>query len=82
MTRTTISLHESVLRKTKKLAHDQHTTLGEAITELLNIGLAQKANSMQYQKKTLSLPSFNMGEPLVPLEDKEALMSVLDRKII
>ncbi len=81
MARITINLHESVLRKTRKLAHDQHTTLGEAITELLNIGLAQKTSALQHNKKPFSLPSFNMGVPLISLEDKEALMLVGQRPV-
>lgn len=77
MTRTTISLHESVLRKVKRLSHDEHTTMGETITELLNLGLRAKENQMKKNKKKFQLKSFSLGTPRVPLEDKDAIYSLL-----
>lgn len=79
MTRTTISLHESVLDKVRSVAHQSHMTLGETITELLNLGLqTKKARHLPQGKKKFHLKSFPMGAPRIPLEDKGALNAVLD----
>jgi hypothetical protein len=78
MTRTTISLHESTLHKVKKLSRQGHSTLGETITELLNIGLNQKRIQLKTTNKKFTLPSFSLGKTKVPLEDKEAVYSLLD----
>ena len=81
MTRTTISLHESTLNKVRKLSRQKHSTLGETITELLNIGLNKKDELTKKTKKKFSLPAFALGKPKVPLEDKDALYSILDEGI-
>ncbi|MDD5674393.1 MAG: hypothetical protein PHC61_09525 [Chitinivibrionales bacterium] len=80
MTRTTICLHESVLKRAKRIAHERQITLGETITELLNKGLQQEAHTAVGNRKPFSLPSFSMGTPFVALEDKEALMSVMEKR--
>lgn len=81
MTRTTISLHESVFGKVRKVAQESHSALGETITELLNLGL--EAKSAQIKKRRQSPPfhlkTYAMGKPMVSLEDKEALNAILDR---
>jgi hypothetical protein len=78
MIRTTISLQESVLKAVKRLAHIDHRSLGETITELLQMGLRQR------EKHSLpnptALPDFSMGAALVSLEDKERLNQILDEK--
>jgi hypothetical protein len=79
MTRTTISLHESVLEKVRTVAHESHTTLGEAITELLTLGLQAKTTRQSPQgNEKFRLKTFSMGAPRIPIEDKEAVNSALD----
>jgi hypothetical protein len=80
MTRRTISLHESVLEKVRKVAHQSDSTLGETITELLNLGLHSKSDQMQKrrQPQQFRLKTHALGTPKVPLEDKEALNAILD----
>ena len=81
MTRTTISLHETILQKVRSVAHQSHATMGETITELLDLGLKAKTARHASQKKTpFILKTFSMGTPRVPLEDKEALNALLDRE--
>lgn len=80
MTRTTICLHESILRETKKLAHARHKTIGETITELLSIGLRNISRESRVSKASFVLPSFNMGNPKTALEDKEAISALLEKK--
>ena len=78
MTRTTISLHESTLNKVKELSRQEHATLGETITELLNLGLSFKKSRLVKAEKKFRLKTFALGNPKVPLEDTEALYSILD----
>jgi hypothetical protein len=79
MTRTTISLHESVLKKVRIVARRSNTTLGETITELLNAGLqSQIARNAKKQRPKFSLKTSPMGVPRIPLEDKDAINSILD----
>ena len=79
MTRTTISLHESVLKKVRIVARRSNTTLGETITELLNAGLQTKTTrNTTKQRQKFSLKTFSMGTPRIPLEDKEAINAILD----
>ena len=79
MTRTTISLHESVLKKVRGIAHQSHITMGEAITELLTLGIESKASHHATRaKRKFSLKSYSMGSPRIPLEDKDALNAILD----
>ena len=80
MTRTTISLHESVLGKVRQVAHQSNSTLGETITELLNLGLHAKNNQIQKrrQPQRFQLKTYAMGTPKVSLEDTEALNAILD----
>ena len=81
MTRTTISLHESVLAKVRTAAHESHSTMGETITELLNIGLRAKSLQRPHRgREKFRLKSFSMGTPRVALEDKEAVNTILDRR--
>jgi hypothetical protein len=79
MTRTTISLHELTLEKVRAVAHQSKATMGETITELLNLGLrAKTAHHHSGRKRQFRLKSFHMGIPRVSLEDKEGLNRMLD----
>jgi hypothetical protein len=80
MTRTTISLHESLLNKVRQTAHQSHRTMGETITELLNLGLQENTTRdlKRLKKPHFKLKTFSMGSTKVPLEDKEALNALLD----
>ena len=78
MIRTTISLHEATLKSAKRLARAEHRSLGETITELLNVGLHQREKQALAPSDRLALPEFSMGKPRIPLEDKEGLFRLLD----
>ncbi|MBL8028428.1 MAG: hypothetical protein JNL74_18530 [Fibrobacteres bacterium] len=79
MTRTTILLHESVLKKAKQRVHETHKTLGETITELLSIGLETTEKANPKRKTHFVLPEFKMGIPKINLTDKDALFKVLEK---
>jgi hypothetical protein len=80
MTRTTISLHESILGKVRQVAHQSDSTLGDTITDLLNLGLHAKTAQIQKrrQPQQFRLKTYAMGTPKISLEDKEALNAILD----
>jgi hypothetical protein len=78
MIRTTISLHEATLKSAKRLARAEHRSLGETITELLNVGLHHREKQFLTSSARPSLPEFSMGKPRIPLEDKEGLFRLLD----
>jgi hypothetical protein len=78
MIRTTINLQESVLAAVKRIAHQEHRSLGETITELLQLGLRQRMEHTL--PNPVSFPDFSMGVPFVALEDKGRLNQVLDDK--
>lgn len=78
MTRTTISLHESTLNKVRELSRQGHTTLGETITELLNLGMNTKRSLLKKTGKKFTLKTFALGKTKIPLENKEAVYSLLD----
>lgn len=78
MIRTTISLQESVLKAVKRLAHKENRSLGETITELLQMGLRQREKHPH--PDPAALPDFSMGAAFVSLEDKDRLNQLLDGK--
>jgi hypothetical protein len=80
MTRTTVSLHESTLRKVRELSRREHHTLGQTVSEILDLGL-QRKDQLRQPRRPFKLPTFHMGAPRVPLEDKEAIAALLERKV-
>jgi hypothetical protein len=75
MPRTTIDIDASVLRELKRRQRREGKTLGQLVSELLAAALAQPRS---VGNRPLRWPSCDM-QPLVDLEDKEAMMRLLDR---
>lgn len=75
--RTTVDIDAVVLKEVKRLQRDERKTLGAVVSELLAAALAAK-EKRQPRKKPFRLRSFNMGRPLVDLEDKHAVQALLD----
>jgi hypothetical protein len=80
MTRTTVCLHESILKTAKQIAHDEQRTLGETISELLGIGIHFKKRKVARSGETIRLKTYSMGSPNIPLEDKEAILSAIEKR--
>lgn len=80
MTRTTISLHETTLAKVRDLSRSEQLSLGETITELLNLGIECKKAISQQKNGVFTLKTASMGQPKVPLEDKEAIYHLVNEK--
>ncbi len=80
MTRTTISLESSLLKTVKRLAHNEGSTIGREISDLLAIGLHHKQQrSAAVSRSPLKLKTFTMGREKIPLEDKEGVMHLLEK---
>lgn len=75
MPRTTIDIDASVLRALKQRQQREGKTLGTLVSELLAQALARHQPS---ESQPLQWPTHDM-RPRVDLEDKDALMRILDR---
>lgn len=79
--RTTVRLDETLLRKAKKLAAGQGTTLTALIEEGLRTVLANAAAGRAAGRRTVALPvSQSRGGPLpgIDLDDSRGLYDLLD----
>jgi hypothetical protein len=76
MPRTTLDLDGSVLSELRRRGRREGKSMGQVASELLARGLAE-GTSMGTPE--LDWKSARLGEPLVDLEDKEAVRAVLDR---
>ena len=75
MTRTTLDIDASVLRELKRRQKREGKTLGQLVSELLAEALGRQRPA---ESRPLRWPSRDM-QPMVDLEDKEAMMRLLDR---
>jgi plasmid stability protein len=76
MTRTTLNLDPSVMRELRRRSEREHKSIGELASQLLARGLRQE---VEPQTRAFSWVSHDLGKPVVDLDDKEALNSLLDR---
>lgn len=79
MARTTVDIDDPVLDDLKRLQRKQGKSLGRLISDLLSRALSQEKNTAPRPKR-LQWISKNMGEPLVDLDDKDAVQAVLDEE--
>jgi hypothetical protein len=75
MSRTTIDLDPSVLRELKRRSAHEGKSMGRVASELLARAIAEPVD--------VAAPDFvwrtgSLGQPLVDLEDREAVRRVLD----
>jgi hypothetical protein len=75
MPRTTLDLDASVLSELRRRARREGKSMGQVASELLAIRMAEEADRPATE---LEWRSDNLGEPLVDLEDKEAVRAALD----
>lgn len=77
--RTTVNIEDGQLRLAKELADRTHRSLGDVVTEALAMLLAYERG--RPRSRSVDLPVFDGRpglQPGVDLEDKEALMDLLD----
>jgi hypothetical protein len=75
MPRTTLDLDGSVLSELRRRGRREGKSMGQVASELLARGMAEGASPAAPE---LHWRSAGLGEPLVDLEDKEAVRAVLD----
>ena len=75
MTRTTLDLDPSVLRELRERGARQRKSMGQVASELLARSLAEPDESAA---PPFAWISRDLGTPRVDLEDKDAVMAVLE----
>jgi hypothetical protein len=75
MPRTTLDLDASVLSELRRRGQREGKSMGQVASELLAVGMAEGADR---QAPALQWTCDQLGEPLVDLEDREAVREVLD----
>jgi plasmid stability protein len=74
--RTTLDLDSSVLRELRRRSRRDGKSMGQVASELLAQSLAEEEG----RPRRFRWRSAKLGEPLVDLEDKEALHALLDEE--
>jgi hypothetical protein len=77
MPRTTLDLDGSVLSELRRRGRREGKSMGQVASELLAKGMAEEGDRTT---RPLQWRSGRLGEPLVDLEDKEAVRAVLDER--
>ena len=75
MPRTTLDLDGSVLAELRRRGQAEGKSMGQVASELLARGLAEGVDPPAH---ALQWRSDDLGEPLVDLEDREAVQEALD----
>ena len=75
MARTTLDLDPSVLRSLRRRSEREGKSMGRIASEVL----ARARAEPPAEESPLEWDAADLGEPLVDLEDKDALYAVLDR---
>lgn len=76
MPRTTVDLDASILRDLNKLKKKEGKSLGRLVSELVAQALALRSRKAP---APFEWKAYDMGSPLVDLEDKDAVWKELDR---
>ena len=76
--RTTLDIDAVLLRELKRLKRSEAKTLGAVVNELLASALAARKRPRRTTR--VKLRAFDMGQPLVALEDRHAIQALLDEE--
>jgi len=76
MARTTLDLDATVLRQLRARGRRERKSMGALASEILARGLSEPAHTTARHK--FEWRTWDMGTPLVDLEDKEAVRRALD----
>lgn len=77
MPRTTLDIDAAVLRELKRRqARNKKKSLGELASELMARALAEP----EPEPSPLTWTTAHMGQPVIDLDDKDALWAVLDER--
>jgi len=75
MSRTTLDLDPSVLRSLRQRSRSEGKSMGQVASEVL----ARAMTEPPAEEPAFEWDAADLGQPLVDLEDKDALYAVLDR---
>lgn len=75
MTRTTLNLDPSVMEELRRRSKRERKSIGQLASQLLARGLRE---DREPEAQPFAWVSRDLGKPVVDLEDKEALNSLLD----
>lgn len=78
MARTTLDLDPTVLRELRKRGHAEGKSMGQVASEVLARALEEPRPD--HRQQPFAWTSHDLGRPLVDLEDKDALWTVLDAR--
>lgn len=74
--KTTLNIPDRIYRALKRRAAERGQTVSSLVAEYLRRGLAER----ETPARPPPLPSFSVGEPLVDLNDRDALFRVFDEE--
>ncbi len=80
MRKTTLNLDETVMARLKEEAARRETTMGALVEAGIRRILAEGEAPPPAPDDLPPLPTYDMGEPLVDITDREALYEALDRE--
>lgn len=75
MRRTTLILQDNRLSEVKRIAAERGQTLSAVVDEFLAEGVRR---SKAPARRTVSLPTFNMGESRVNIADRDQLLDFME----
>ncbi len=79
MARTTLDLDPTVLRELKARGAAERRSMGEVASELLAVALRETEEPAS-EPPAFKWKTWDGGEPLIDLDDKDALWRVLDER--
>jgi hypothetical protein len=71
--RTTIDLPDDVYQHARNLAHDRHTTLSQAVVELIERGMTRLPEPQLRKSPITGLTVMHFGGPVITAEDVRSL---------
>ena len=74
--KTTVIIPDPVFRDLKRRAADRNETMSALVTEFLVQGLHES----EKPKRPFRFPTFSAGQPRVDVDNREALLDLLDRE--
>lgn len=80
MKKTTINIEDAIMERLKEEAVRRKTTMGALVEAGIRRILAEGETPAPAKGELPPLPTYDMGEPLVDIADREALYEVLDRE--
>lgn len=75
--RTTLVIPDPIYERARKLAQDQGTTISRLVTTALDLHICRHEQA-PVARPAFELPSYDLGEPLVDVDDRDALYRAME----